>query len=63
MLPFDWQERVSGSVEVEAESGRHAEAIFKSMSQEDLLEKSSKLRSTGIDINFINNRLTGMITH
>ena len=60
---FDWKESVSGSVEIEAESGRHAEAIFKAMSRIDLLEKSSELRSTGVDIDFIDNRLTGMVTH
>ena len=60
---FDWKESLSGSVEIEAESGRHAEAIFKSMSRIDRLEKSSELRSTGVDIDFINNRLTGMVTH
>ena len=60
---FDWKESVSGSVEIEAESGRHAAAIFKSMSRIELLEKSSELRSTGVDIDFIDNRLTGMVTY
>ena len=60
---FDWKESVAGSVEIEADSGRHAEEIFRSMSRADLLEKSFKIRSAGIGIDFIDNRLTGMVTH
>ena len=42
---FDWTEKISGSVEIEAESGRHAEEIFNSMTRSNLLEKSDELRS------------------
>ena len=60
---FDWTEKISGSVEVEAESGRHAEEIFNSMTRSDLLEKSDELRSQGVDIDFIDSRMSGMVTH
>ena len=60
---FDWTEKVSGSVEIEAESGRHAEEIFNSMTRSDLLEKSDELRSQGVEIDFIDSRLSGMVTH
>ena len=60
---FDWKEEVSGSIEIEAESGRHAEEIFNSMARSDLLEKSDKLRSQGVDIDFIESRMSGMVTH
>lgn len=60
---FDWTEQVSGSVEIEAESGRHAEEIFNSMTRSDLLEKSDDLRSQGVDIDFIDSRISGMVTH
>ena len=39
---FDWKEEVSGSIQIEAESGRHAEEIFNSMSRSDLLESQTK---------------------
>ena len=60
---FDWTETISGSVEIEAESGRHAEEIFNAMTRGDLLERSDELRSQGIDIDFIDSRLSGMVTH
>ena len=60
---FDWTEKISGSVEIEAESGRHAEEIFNSMTRSDLLEKSDELRSQGVDIDFIDSRISGMVTH
>ena len=60
---FDWTEQVSGSIEIEAESGRHAEEIFNSMTRSDLLEKSDDLRSKGVDIDFIDSRISGMVTH
>ena len=60
---FDWTEKVSGSVEIEAESGRHAEEIFNSMTRSDLLEKSDELRSQGVNIDFIDSRMSGMVTH
>ena len=60
---FDWTEKVSGSVEIEAESGRHAEEIFNCMTRSDLLEKSDELLSQGVDIDFIDCRMSGMVTH
>ena len=60
---FDWTEKISGSVEIEAESGRHAEEIFNSMTRSDLLEKSDELRSQGVDIDFIDCPMSGMVTH
>ena len=60
---FDWTEKISGSVEIESESGRHAEEIFNSMTRSDLLEKSDELRSQGVDIDFIDSRMSGMVTH
>ncbi len=60
---FDWTEKISGSVEIEAESGRHAEEIFNSMTRSDLLEKSDELRSQGVNIDFIDSRMSGMVTH
>ena len=60
---FDWTEKISGSVEIEVESGRHAEEIFNSMTRSDLLEKSDELRSRGVDIDFIDSRMSGMVTH
>ena len=60
---FDWTEKISGSVEIEAESGRHAEEIFNSMTRSDLLEKSDELRSQGVGIDFIDSRISGMVTH
>ena len=59
---FDWTENISGSVEIDAVSGRHAEEMFKSMARAGLLQKSSELRSTGIDIDFIESRVTGIVT-
>ena len=60
---FDWTEKISGSVEIEAESGRHAEEIFNSMTRSDLLEKSDELCSQGVDIDFIDSRMGGMVTY
>ena len=60
---FDWTEKISGSVEIKAESGRHAEEIFNSMTRSDLLEKSDELRSQGVVIDFIDSRMSGMVTH
>ena len=60
---FDWTEKITGSVEIEAESGRHAEEIFNSMTRSDLLEKSDELRSQGVVIDFIDSRMSGMVTH
>ena len=60
---FDWNEKITGSVEIEAESGRHAEEIFNSMTRSDLLEKSDELRSQGVGIDFIDSRMSGMVTH
>ena len=60
---FDWTEKISGSVEIEAESGRHAEEIFNSMTRSDLLEKSLKLHSNGVDIDFVESRMSGMVTY
>ena len=60
---FDWTEKISGSVEIESESGRHAEEIFNSMTRSDLLEKSDELRSQGVNIDFIDSRMSGMVTH
>ena len=60
---FDWNEKITGSVEIEAESGRHAEEIFNSMTRSDLLEKSNELHSQGVDIDFIDSRMSGMVTH
>ena len=60
---FDWTEKISGSVEIEAESGRQAEEIFDSMTRSDLLEKSDELQSQGVDIDFIDSPMSGMVTH
>jgi hypothetical protein len=59
---FDWKESLSGSVSIEAASSRNAHEIFNSMSRTDLLAKSFELRSTGIDIDFIENRISGIVT-
>ena len=60
---FDWTEKISGSVEIEAESGRHAEEIFNSITRSTLLEKSEELRSQSVDIGFIDCPISGMVTH
>ena len=60
---FDWKEEVSGSIQIEAESGRHAEEIFNCMTRSDLLEKSDEVRSDGVDIDFIDSPMSGMVTH
>ena len=60
---FDWTEKISGSVEIEAESGRHAEELFKAMTRNDLFKKSLKLHSNGVDIDFIESRMSGIVTH
>ena len=60
---FDWTEKISGSVEIDAESGRHAEEIFNFMNRSDLLERSDELRSQGVGIDFIVSRMSGMVTH
>ena len=60
---FDWIEKISGSVKIEAESGRHAEEIFNSMTRIDLLEKSDELRSQGVSVDFIDSRMSGLVTH
>ena len=60
---FDGKEKISGSVEIEAESGRHAEEIFNSMTRTNLLEKSDELRSQGVSVDFIDSRMSGLVTH
>ena len=60
---FDWKEEVSGKVEIEASSGRQAEAIFNAMNRQDLLKQSAELKSQGVEIDFIDSRLSGMVTH
>ena len=60
---FDWKEEVSGKVEIEASSGRQAEAMFKAMSRKDLQRQSAKLKSQGVEIDFIDSRLSGLVTH
>ena len=60
---FDFTEMIKGSVEILAECVRHAEEIFDSMTKSDLLEASDELRSQGVDTYFIDNRMTGMVTH
>ena len=60
---FDWKEKISGSVEIEAESGRHAEEIFNSKTRTNLLEKSDELRSQGVSVDFIDSRMNGLVTH
>ena len=60
---FEWKEEVSGKVEIEAASGRQAEAIFKAMNIQDLQRQSIELKSNGIEIDFIDSRLSGMVTH
>ena len=54
---------MSGKVEIEAASGRQAEAIFKAMNIQDLQRQSIELKSNGIEIDFIDSRLSGMVTH
>lgn len=60
---FKWKEEISGKIEIKAESGRHAEELFDSMTRSDLLEKSDELRSQGVDIDFIDSPMSGMVTH
>ena len=60
---FDWKEEVSGKVVIDAPSGRQAEAIFKDMNRQDLLKQAAELKSQGVEINFIDSRLSGMVTH
>ena len=60
---FDWTEKISGSIEIEAESGRYAEENFNSMNRSDLLEKSDELRTQGVGIDFIDSRMSGMVTY
>ena len=60
---FEWKEEISGKIEIKAESGLHAEEIFNSMTRSDLLEKSDELRSQGVFVDFIDSRLSGMVTH
>ena len=40
----------------------HAEEMIKSVARTDLLQKSSELRSTGVDIDFIESRISGIVT-
>ena len=60
---FEWKEEISGKIEIKAESGRHAEELFNSMARSELLEKSDELRSQGVGIDFIDSRMSGMVTH
>ena len=60
---FDWKEEVSGKVEIEASSGRQAEAMFKAMSRKDLQRQSAELKSQGVEIDFIDSRLSGLVNY
>ena len=60
---FDWKEEISGKVEIEASSGRHAEEMFKAMNRQDLQTQSGELRSRGVEIDFIDSHLSGIVTH
>ena len=60
---FDWKEEISGKIEIEASSGRQAEAMFNAMNRQDLLKHSAELKSQGVEIDFIDSRLSGLLTH
>ena len=59
---FDWTETVSGTIEISAPSGKQAERLFREMEREYLLANAQDVRSEGVQIDFIENRLTGIVT-
>lgn len=59
---FDWTETVSGTIEINAPSGKQAERLFREMEREYLVANAQEVRSEGVQIEFIENRLTGIVT-